>query len=314
MKVALVTDIGGLNDHGYNQLAYAGYTRAEQQYHFEEQVVQTQSMSDYMNNLTRAAQNADLVIATGILMEIALDQIAKEFPNKKFALIDGCPIPTDTFTCETLANVAPLFFKEREAGCLVGAIAAQIEIDGKAKVPKLHGKNTIGAIGALSIPPINRYIAGYKFCAQKVDPTINVLVNYSQDFSNTAKCHDLALTQINQHQADVIFQVAAACGIGALDAADQQGVFGIGVDTDESYIHPSIITSAVKRVDNAVFGTITSFQHKQFTNTPPIFDLAHDGVDYAKVSADVPADARATADNFKDQIINGTLTLPANIP
>jgi len=69
----------------------------------------------------------------------------------------------------------------------------------------------------------------------------------------------------------------------------------------------------VKRVDNAVFGTITSFQHKQFTNTPPIFDLAHDGVDYAKVSADVPADARATADNFKDQIINGTLTLPANI-
>src|SRR5260370_35327222 len=74
--------------------------------------------------------------------------------------------------------------------------------------------------------------------------SINVLVNYSQDFSNTAKCHDLALTQINQHQAHVIFQVAAACGIGALDAPDQQGVFGIGVNTEQRYIHPSIITSA----------------------------------------------------------------------
>src|SRR6266849_2201782 len=197
---------------------------------------------------------------------------------------------------------------KQEAGCLVGAIAAQMELDGKAEVPKLHGTNTIAAIGGLSIPPVNRYIAGYKFCAQKVDPSINVLVNYAMDFTSTAQCHDLALSQITQHQADVIFQVAGGCGIGALDAADQQGVFGIGVDTDESYIHPSVITSAVKRVDNAVFDTITSFQHKQFTNNPPIFDLAHDGVDYAKVSTDVPADARTTADNFKQQIINGTLT------
>jgi basic membrane protein A len=313
MKVALVTDIGGLNDHGFNQLAYAGYTRAEQQYHFKEQVIQTQSVNDFVNNLTRAAQNADLIIATGFSIDTPLDQVAKEFPSKKFADIDGCPIPNDYSPCETLPNVAPILFREQEASCLVGAIAAQMELDGKAKVPKLHGSNTIGAIGGFSIAFVKRYIASYKFCAQKVDPTINVVINYSQDFIDTTKCHDLALNQITQHQADIILQVASGCGTGTLGAADQQGVFGIGFDTDESYLYPSVITSAVKRVDTAVFDTITSCQHKQFTNKPPIFDLANNGVDYAKVSADVPADAQATAENFRQQIIKGTLTLPTNI-
>ena len=149
---------------------------------------------------------------------------------------------------------------------------------------------------------------------EKVDPTITVVINYSQDFIDTAKCHDLALSQVTQSQADIILPVAGGCGTGALEATDQQGVFGIGFDTDESYLYPSVITSAVKRVDTAVFDTITSFQHKQFTNNPSIFDLANSGVDYAKVSADVPEDAWATAENFRQQIIQGTLTLPTTIP
>ena len=89
-------------------------------------------------------------------------------PNKKFAIVDGCAVPDpNTGACETLPNVAPLFFTEQQAGCLVGAIAGQMEVDGKAKVPGLLGKNTIAAVGGLSIPPVNRYIAGYKFCAQE---------------------------------------------------------------------------------------------------------------------------------------------------
>jgi basic membrane protein A len=314
MKVALVTDIGGLNDQGFNHLAYTGYQKAEHQYSFKEQVIQTQSQNDYVTNLTEAAQAGDLVIAVGFLMQTPIDQVAKQFPSKKFAIVDGCAIPTGSSNCETLPNVAPLFFKEQEAGCLVGAIAAQMEVDGKAKISKLLGKNTISAVGGLSIPPVNRYIAGYKYCAQKVDPSINVVIGYSQDFTNTAKCKDAALSQINQHSADIVFQVAGGCGVGALDAANSKGLFGIGVDADQGYLYPSVITSALKRVDVAVYDTIDSFQKGNYTNNPPKFDLNHDGVGYAPVSKDVPADAQAKAQDFANQIKAGSLTPPENIP
>ena len=313
MKVAIVTDTGGLNDQGFNQLAYTGYKKAMQQYSFTEKVIQTQSQNDYVQNLTSAAQAADLVIAVGFLMDTPLDQVAKQFPSKKFGIVDGCAIPAGKSDCETLPNVASLSFKEQEAGCLVGAIAGQMEVDGKAKIAKLLGKNTISAVGGLSIPPVNHYIAGYKYCAQKVDPSVNVIINYSQDFNATAKCKDIALSQINQHQADIVFQVAGGCGIGALDAADQKGVFGIGVDNDQGYIHPSVITSALKRVDSAVYDTIKNFQDGQYTNKPPLFDLSHDGVGYANVSKDVPVDAKQKADDFASQIKAGTLTPPDNV-
>src|SRR2546421_3253263 len=314
-KVALVTDIGGLNDNGFNHLAYTGYKKAETQYGFPEKIIQTQSQNDYVKNLTSAAQSADLVIAVGFLMETPLDQVAKQFPNKKFAIVDGCAVPDPkTGACETLPNVAPLFFKEQEAGCLVGGIAGQMEKDGKSKVPNLLGHNTIAAIGGLPVPAVTRYIAGYKFCAQKVDPSVSVLVNYSSDFAATAKCKDVAQSQISQHQADIIFQVAGGCGIGALDAAYQNHVYGIGVDADQGYIHPDVITSALKRVDVSVYDIIKDTEDGSFTNNIPEFDLAHDGVGYAPVNSEVPADAKAQADTFASQIKSGSLVPPKNIP
>jgi len=312
--VALVTDIGGLNDNGFNHLAFLGYSKAQKQYCFKSKIIQTTSQNDYVKNLTSAAQSADLVIAVGFLMQTPPDQIAKQYPSKKFAIVDGCAVPNpNNGNCETLPNVAPLFFKEQEAGCLVGAIAGQMEVDGKSKVPNLLGHNTIAAVGGLSIPPVNRYIAGYKYCAKKVDPTVTVVINYSNDFSATAKCKDVAQSQISQHQADIIFQVAGGCGVGALDAAYQNHVYGIGVDANQGYVHPNVITSALKRVDTAVYDIINDTETGSYTNTPPTFDLAHDGVGYAPVNSEVPADAKAKADAFASQIIAGTLVPPANI-
>ena len=289
--VAIVTDTGGINDQGFNELSYHGYTQARQQFGYKERLIQTTSASEYVSNLTEAAQSAQLVIAVGFLMETPLDTVAKQYPNTKFAIVDGCAIPVNSQNCETLPNVAPLYFKEQQAGCLVGAIAGQMELDGKSKVPKLFGKNTIGAVGGVSIPPVNHYIAGYKYCAQKVDPSVKVVINYSQDFSNTAKCKDDAISEINQNAADIIFQVAGGCGVGALDAADQKGVFGIGVDSDQGYIHTSVITSALKRVNVAVYDTIKNFENGQYSNNPPTFDIKTDGVGYAPVGKGVPADA-----------------------
>lgn len=315
LKVALVTDIGGLNDNGFNHLAYTGYEKAKTQYGFTDEIIQTTSQNDYVKNLSTAAQEANLVIAVGFLMQTPLDQVAKQYPNVKFAIVDGCAVPDpNTGACETLPNVSPLFFKEQEAGCLVGAIAGQMEVDGKSVVPNLLGHNTIAAVGGLPVPPVIRYIAGYKACAKMVDPSITVLVNYSNDFAATAKCKDVAQSQISQHQADIIFQVAGGCGIGALDAADQNHVYGIGVDADQGFVHPSVITSALKRVDTAVYDIINDTETNSYTNNLPKFDLAHDGVGYGTLSSAVPADAKAKADDFANQIKQGTLTPPETIP
>ena len=124
----------------------------------------------------------------------------------------------------------------------------------------------------------------------------------------------MATSQINQHQADIIFQVAGGCGIGALQAAEEQGVYGIGVDKDQASVNKSVITSALKRVDKSVSSTIDTFEAGKFTNSPPAFDLNSDGVGYGIVSGDVPADAKAAADNFVTQIKAGTLSIPNTVP
>jgi basic membrane protein A len=313
-KVVLVTDTGGLNDQGFNQLAYKGYKQAVAEFGFPEKVIQTQSANDYVQNLTAAAQQGDLVVAVGFKMDAAIYQIAKQFPAKKFAIVDGCATPPNSFDCENLPNVAPLAFKEQEAGCLVGAVAGQMELDGPSKISKLKGKSTIAAVGGEQIPPVDRFIAGYKYCALKVNPSVDVKIVYSQDFNSTAKCSDAATSLINQYSADIIFQVAGGCGVGALDAADQKGVFGIGVDSDQGYIHSSVITSALKRVDTSVYSTAKDFINDKYVNNPPVFNLAVDGVGYATVSKDVPADAKQKADDFAAQIKAGTLTPPEKIP
>ncbi len=267
VTVGIVTDVGGLNDGGFNQFSHAGYEKARAQYGFPDVVIQSQVISDaeYTKNITAAAQQADMVLGVGFLMQNAVYTVAKAFPNKKFALIDGCATnPADkTGACVNLPNVAPLFFKEQEAGCLVGAIAGQMETDGKAKLPKLLGKNTISAVGGLAIPPVVRYIAGY-----------------------------------------------SACGLGVLDSATKHNVYSIGVDVDQSKdstgaVRPSVITSAVKRIDVAAYDIVNMAEtgtYANFVASPTKFDLAHDGVGYATPSSDVPQDAVAKAMAFADMI------------
>ncbi len=326
VTVGLVTDVGGLNDGGFNQFSHAGYEKARTQYGFPDVVIQTQVISDaeYTKNITAAAQQADMVIGVGFLMQNAIFTVAKQYPNKKFALIDGCATnPTDkSGACVNLPNVAPLFFKEQQAGCLVGAIAGQMEVDGKSKLPKLLGKNTISAVGGLAIPPVVRYIAGYKYCAQKVDPGVKVVVGYSNNFVDPTKCAAIANKQVSDNSADILFQVAGGCGIGVLDAATKHNVYSIGVDVDQGKdstgaARPSVITSAVKRIDTAAY-TITKMAedgtYASFVSSPTKFDINNDGVGYATPSSDVPQDAIAKATDFTSQMKSGSLTPPEAIP
>ncbi len=332
VTVGIVTDIGGLNDGGFNQFSHAGYEKARAQFGFPDVVIQSQVISDteYTKNINAAAQQADMVIGVGFLMEKAIYTVAKQYPNKKFALIDGCAVnPADTSgACVNLPNVAPLFFKEQQAGCLVGAIAGQMEVDGKSKVPKLLGHNTISAVGGLAIPPVVRYIAGYKYCAKQVDPSVNVVVGYSNNFTDPTPCKAIANKQIADNNADILFQVAGACGIAVLDAVTAKNVYSIGVDVDQSKdstgaVRPSVITSAVKKIDVAAYdivqmaeqqGSAATGPYTSYVASPFTFDLARDGVGFVTPTSDVPADAVAKATDFESMIKAGTLTPPETIP
>jgi basic membrane protein A len=296
IKVGLVTDIGGLNDRGFNSLANKGLEDAEAQLGVEGRVLESKSDADYIPNLSELGdQGYDLIISVGFLMTDATAQAAKAYPDSTFAIVDSAFDPP-------IDNAQGLLFKEQETGCLVGVVGALTSKTG-----------TITWVGGQKIPPVDRFIAGYEFCAKEANPDIKVSGSYSQDFVDQAKCKEIALDQIAKN-SDVVFQVAGGCGLGALDAAKEKGVWGIGVDADQSFLGDHILTSAVKRVDVAVFKTIEAVQKGEaIGGSVTTFGLAEDGVGLGTVSSEVPQDVLDKADEFKQKILDGSLQVPDTV-
>jgi basic membrane protein A len=303
IKVGLVTDIGGLNDRSFNQLAYQGLTTAEKQDGIQGRVLPSHQNSDYIPNLsTLAEQHYDLVIGVGFLMADAMATVAKKFPQTKFAIID--------FSAAALkgkpTNVEGLLFKEQEAGYLAGYMAGLYMKD-------QGSGGTISSVGGQKIPPVDHYIAGYQAGAKAADPGIKTLNAYSQDFVDQSKCKEIALNQIQQG-AKVVFQVAGQCGLGALDAAKEKSVQGIGVDADQSYLGSHIFTSAEKKVDVAVETAIKAVQSgKGFTGgSDATFDLKNNGVGIGKTNS-AGAKYQSQVDAVKQKIISGQITPPDTV-
>ncbi len=301
IKVGLVTDIGGLNDRSFNSLANKGLEDAKSQLGVTGRVLTSKSNSDYVPNLsTLAQQKYDLVIGVGFLMADAVEKVAGKYPDTKFAIIDVSQAGMKTKP----ANVEGLLFKEQEGGYLAGVLAGLYAKDNKI--------TTISSVGGQKIPPVDHYIAGYKAGAEAANPGIKVLNGYSQDFVDQAKCKELALNQINEGSG-VVFQVAGQCGLGALDAAKEKNVQGVGVDADQAYLGPQILTSATKKVDVAVFDTIKDAQAGAVkTGTDRIFDLKTDGVGIGKISA-AGTKYQAEVDKAAADIKSGAVTVPDTV-
>jgi basic membrane protein A and related proteins len=296
IRVGLVTDIGGLNDRGFNSLANQGLERAQEEFGVEGQVLESQSDADYIPNLSELGDEGyDLIVSVGFLMTDATAQAAPEYPESSFAIVDSAFDPP-------IENATGLLFKEQETGCLVGVVGALMSESG-----------TISTVGGQKIPPVDRFIAGYQQCAQEARPDIQLLNAYSQDFVDQAKCKEIALDQIADG-SDVVFQVAGGCGLGALDAAQERNVWGIGVDADQSHLGDHILTSALKRVDVAVFTTIEAVQNGTFEGGGvTTFGLAEDGVGLGEVSPEVPEDVMARVEEFEQRIIDGELQLAETV-
>ena len=304
VKIGLVTDVGGLNDRGFNHLSYAGLLRAQKDFGVQQRVYQANSTQQYVPNLsTFARQGYKLTIGVGFTEAEAIDTAAHNFPSSKFAIVDV----DQTTEPHKPPNLLGLLFREQETGYLVGYLAGLEE-------KRLPGKDVIGSVGGQKQPPVDRFIAGYQAGAKAADPGITTLNSYSQDFSDQAKCKQVALNQIEQG-AVVIFQVAGGCGLGALDAAKEKHVWGIGVDADQSFLGPHILTSAVKRVDTAVFDAIKLAVDGRFKGGNLVFGLKDNGVGVGKISPKVPKSEVAQVNKIRAEIISGKISnIPTTVP
>jgi basic membrane protein A and related proteins len=307
LRVGLVTDIGQLTDRGFNQLAYEGLQRAERELGVETRVIESASDAEYVPNMTALAEDGfDVIIAVGYAQGEAVAQVAREFFDTAFLIID-----VDQQTLQGRPpNVVGLLFREEEVGYLTGylsALVANDEADGEAP--------TISSVGGMQEPPVDRFIAGYQAGAEAAVPGTRTLNAYSQDWDDLARCKEIALDQIGRG-SQVVFQVAGGCGLGALDAAGERGVWGVGVDADQSFLGDHILTSAMKRVDEAVFQEIE--KHADGTaqlGYNVILGLRDDGVDLGTIHTDVPQEHVEAVERVREQIVSGEITdIPFIVP
>jgi basic membrane protein A and related proteins len=308
ISVGMVSDTGGLDDRGFNQFSIAGFERAQEELGVDGRVYVSESGDDYLPNLTAAVDDGqDLVIAIGFLIQPSVAEVAAEATDTSFAGVDQFygeepDCGGDTGVVCALPNVLGLQFPSEEAGYLAGIVAAMMTESG-----------TVSTVGGIKIPPVDNWIAGFRQGAMDTNPDIKLLNAYSQDFNDAAKCKEIALDQISQG-SDVVFQVAGQCGLGALDAACQEGVFAIGVDADQAFAGDCVITSALKPLETAVFETIRSAQEGTFEGGTNRFFGIEDFPDaelLAPFSADVPADVQTAVDEAKQKLISGEIDPPA---
>ncbi len=297
-KVGLVLDRGGRDDKSFNASAFAGASQAKEKLGISLKYVEAGDDNAFEPLMRAFAQRKfDLIIGVGFAQKEAVAKVAGLFPKIRFALVDA----------EVEApNVRSLLFEEHQGAYLVGAIAALSSKTGK-----------IGFVGGMDIPLIRRFELGYEAGAKKVNPRITVLANYvgvsGEAWNNPPKGKELALAQYDAG-ADIIFAAAGASGMGVLDAAEERKKFAIGCDSNQNWTKPGrVLTSMLKRVDEAVYLTIAEAQAGNFSGGIRRFGLADKGIDYAvdQYNASILSDAvRKRAEELKAEIIAGKIVVP----
>lgn len=309
----LVSDIGKFTDRSFNQSQLEGLKRAKKLYNIRIQPLQSNSTSDYVPNFNTAVRShSNITIAAGFLLADTVETFADKFPTTKFAITDYCAkgatkkCITGSVLTRNHPNVMGLDYAANQSGCLVGYLAAEMA--------KRHGgKQVIGAVGGLHIPPVDIWIAGYQYCAKLYNKNIKVLIDYSGDFVAADKCKTVADNMIGQG-AQVLFQVAGGCGLGTLTAAAQAGIWGIGVDKDQYKDAKRVLTSGVKHVDLGVERVIAATKAGHFNGNHDLqFTLKNGGMGVGKINPAVPKKFITAMNRIKARIIKGTLKVPVKL-
>lgn len=298
-KVALIIAQGGLGDESYNDLAYSGLQKALKDTGLEGSPVESDDVVGQGEQLLRrAAESSGLVIDLEFSHNELLAQVAKDFPDVKFGFLNA-EVPGD--------NVASVVFQEQEGSYLAGALAALMTT--QTGNPKINAEKVIGVIGGTKSTGIDKFLVGYIQGAHDIDPEIQVLTSYSENFGDPTKGKQLAESMYDQG-ADIVFHVAGGTGAGVIEAAKGRNHYAIGVDTDQDELAPGfVLTSMVKHTELAVEQLVGSFADGDFAGGKTInLGLKEDGVgltDFSQTKADIPQAALDKVEELKQQIISG---------
>jgi len=298
-KVAVVLDVGGLGDQSFNDAAYVGLQRLEEELGLDVRHVESRTPSDYEANLaTLAREGYDIVWGIGNMMEDAVRKVAMQFPDTKFGIIDSAYDEEEYAT--TLSNVLGVLFKEHEGSFLMGVLAAETT-----------ETEVVGFVGGVKIPVIERFEAGFKAGVLSVNPNIRILTNYTGAFDDPVRGKAAADSMIRRG-ADVIFHAAGVTGLGTIEAAEEQGVWAIGVDSDQHHVAPdAVLNSMIKRVDKGVFEGTQMMMDPDFKAQTVYFDLANNGVGLApSESNNASPEAVRAAEEWAEKIASGEIIVP----
>jgi basic membrane protein A len=307
LRVGLVVEPGGIL-YPYSHGAYLGLERAVRELGIRGRVLTPAPKEGYVPSLSLLArQKYDLVIgqgvvATGGVGAPAIDKVAIGFPETRFAIID---VAHDDLAHRP-QNVVGLVFREEQAGYLAGHLAA-------LALTLSPGEDVISSVGGQRVPSVERWIAGYQAGARGANPRVTTLNTYTDDFLDPAKGRSVALSQIAKGSR-VVFQVAGVCGLGVLEAASERGIWGIGVDVDQSHLGPHILTSAVKRLDVAVFDTVEKLADGTLeTGRTSRFSLRDRAVGLGTISARVPRSLKAQIEDVRAEIAAGKIPIATSV-
>lgn len=317
IKVGLSTDEGGLNDKSFNQAADQGIKKAQKELGLDYKAIESKQKEDYEANLEALVQNqSNVTFGVGFQMESAMENIAKKYTDKKFALIDSVAVEDEKATKQVqLKNVESIMFKENEGSFLVGIIAG-----------KMTKTNQIGFIGGKDFALINKFEAGFAAGVKAVNPTAaaNLInrknVKYADSFNDTNKGYELAKSLINNN-CDVIYHAAGGVGIGMFKAVKEANtgskkVWAIGVDMDQAQTLPQyagiMLTSMMKRVDNGTYAVVKQVAENKFQGgTLLTLGLKEDGVGIAPSSSkNTPKDVLDLVNKYADLVKQGKIVVP----
>ena len=290
-------------DDPYNRGAYLGLERAVRELGIRGRVLTPAPKEGYVPSVALLArQRYDLVIGMGAFAATAIDRVATGSPETRFAIID---VAHDELAHRP-GNVLGLAFRAEQAGYLAGHLAALV-------LTLSPGDDVVSAVGGERIAGVERWIAGYQAGARGANPRVTTLHGYTDDFLDPVKGRTVALSQIAKGSR-VVFQVAASCGLGALEAARDRGVWGIGVDVDQSHLGRHILTSALMRFDVAVFDTIQALTRGTLeTGRTSRFTLENDGVGLGTISAAVPSSFKAELEDVRAGVIAGKIPIASSL-
>jgi basic membrane protein A len=297
VKVGMVTDTGGVNDQSFNQSAWEGLQKAEADLGIKASYQESKQDADYAPNIENLVdQENDLIWGIGFKMADAIKKASEDYPEQKFAIIDN------SYGDETPENVIGVTFKEEQCSYLVGLIAG-----------KMTKTNKVGYIGGIEVPLIQRFEYGFKAGVKEANPEAEVLTQYANSFSDSAKGKAIA-KQMYSNGADILYHAAGDTGTGMIEAAKEEGKYAIGVDRDQNSLAPdNVITSAMKRVDNAMYDVSKKLAEGTYEGgTTVTYGLAEGGVDIAPTSdKNVPADILEFVKEEKQKIIDGEIVVPS---